>query len=179
MNLPVRYIPGYAPDDMRTIKFGPAILSKHKIVSSKVIKLTEEDNKLIITADIEVGDKILHIFSVHLNHTHQTQSELQDLQAKNLIELAKGENTMVMGDFNSLPETSVIQIMRNSFADSEISPPTPTWSVYKNGCTVCLIDEVKHKLDYVFTSKDMKADQFTVYDSKASDHLPISVVIEI
>jgi len=72
----------------------------------------------------------------------------------------------------------VIKILESSLADSEIGPATPTWSVYRDGCTVCLIDEVKHKLDYIFTSKDMKVHKFTVHDSKASDHLPISVVVE-
>ncbi len=84
-----------------------------------------------------------------------------------------------MGDFNSLPETTVIEKMRNSLHDSEIGPATPTWSVYRNGCTICLIDEVKYKLDYIFTSKDIKVDQFTVHQSKASDHLPISVMVEL
>ncbi len=51
MNLPVRYIPGYKEDDMRTIKFGPAILSKHKIINSKVIRLIQNCKiyKLIIS----------------------------------------------------------------------------------------------------------------------------------
>jgi endonuclease/exonuclease/phosphatase family metal-dependent hydrolase len=84
-----------------------------------------------------------------------------------------------MGDFNSLPESSVIKKMNESLQNTEVNSNTPTWSVYKDGCTECLIDEVIYKLDYIFTSKDLKSDKFTVYDSKGSDHLPVSSIIEI
>ena len=179
MNFPVRFIPGYNPKDKKTIKFGTAILSKYKIVKSEVIELTKEDKRLIIKADIEVEDEIFHVFSVHLKHTHQNPSELRDLQAENLIKLAPKEKTIIMGDFNALPESSVIQKMTETFKDAEIGETTPTWSVYRDGCNVCLIGEVKYKLDYIFTSEDVKINSFKVMQSKSSDHLPISAQIEI
>lgn len=180
MDIPIRFIdPTCDPTDQRTMKFGPAILTKYKILKSEVIKLTKEDKKLIIKSDIGIGSEIVSVFSIHLNHTHQTHSELQDTQADNLIELASKEKTIVMGDFNSLPESMVIKKINQSLKDAEQGSVTPTWSVYKYGCQICLIDTVIHKLDYIFTSKDMIVDSFTVYDSKGSDHLPLSAVIEI
>src|SRR3989344_274733 len=179
MNLPLKFLPWQRSDDERIIKFGNAILSKYKITNSKVIELTEEDKRLIIEADIEVGDKSLHVFSIHLKHTHQKPLELQNLQAENLIKLASKEKTIIMGDFNALPESTVIQKMNQTLQDSEIDSLTPTWSVYKEGCTVCLVGDIKHKLDYIFTSKDIKASSFKVHESKSSDHLPISAVIKL
>ncbi len=179
MDLPVRYIPGYGDDDMRKIKFGPAILSKHKIVKSQVIELTKEDNRLIIQADVEIGNQIVHVYSIHLKHTCQKYLELQDLQAENLINITSNEKTIVMGDFNSLPESIVVKKIKNALKDTEESIATPTWSVYKNGCTMCRVDSIRYKLDYIFTSKDLVANSFTVHDSKGSDHLPISAIIEI
>ena len=105
--------------------------------------------------------------------------ELQNLQAENLIKLASKEKTIIMGDFNALPESTVIQKMNQTLQDSEIDSITPTWSVYKEGCTVCLVGDIKHKLDYIFTSKDIKASSFKVHESKSSDHLPISAVIKL
>jgi endonuclease/exonuclease/phosphatase family metal-dependent hydrolase len=179
MDLPVRFIPGYDINDKRKMKFGTAILSKYKIIKSEVIELTKEDKRLIIKTDIEVKDKILHVFSVHLKHTHQKKSELQDLQVENLLKFLPPKNTVVMGDFNSLPESSVIKKMNESLQNTEIDSDTPTWSVYREGCTCFVEDKIVYKLDYIFTSKDMKASSFKVYDSKASDHLPISAIIEI
>ncbi|MEK7522307.1 MAG: endonuclease/exonuclease/phosphatase family protein, partial [Patescibacteria group bacterium] len=119
MNLPVKFLPGYKSDDKRIIKFGNAILSKYKIINSKIIELTKEDKRLIIKADIEVEGETLHVFSVHLKHTHQKPLELQDLQAENLIKLASEEKTIVMGDFNALPESTVIQKMSKALKDTE------------------------------------------------------------
>ncbi|MES2930636.1 MAG: endonuclease/exonuclease/phosphatase family protein [Patescibacteria group bacterium] len=179
MNLPVRFVPGYDQTDMRTMKFGPAILSKHKIVKSEAVELTVEDHRLIIKADIEAGDETLHVFSVHLKHTHQEPSKLQDMQAENLITIASGQKTIVMGDFNALPESAVIQKMNASLENTEKGDQTPTWCLYRMGCQICLIEEVKHKLDYIFTNKDIKTESFAVHHTKGSDHLPVSAVIEI
>lgn len=180
MDIALRFIdPELDENDERTMKFGPSILSKHKILKSEVIKLTEDGKKLIVESDIEIGDQTLHIFSIHLNHTHQTHSELQDTQAENLVKFASKDKTIVMGDFNALPDSSVIKITNQSLKDAEQGASTPTWSVYKYGCQICLIDKAIHKLDYIFVSKDIDVKNFEVHISKGSDHLPISAIIEI
>lgn len=180
MNMPVRFLPKYEKNDKRTIKFGTAILSKYKIINSKIYELVDENKRLIVRADIKIGDKILHIFSIHLKHTHQKPSEIQDVETDNLLQLLPEKNTIVMGDFNALPESTVIKKMNQVLQDIETNSITPTWSVYKDGCT-CLTkdEEVIYKLDYIFTSKNMKVDLFEVHESKGSDHLPISAIIEI
>ncbi|MCC7004744.1 endonuclease/exonuclease/phosphatase family protein [Candidatus Nomurabacteria bacterium] len=179
MLLPVKFLPGYDNSDTGGMKFGNAILSKHKIINNNAITLTNKSQRLIIEANIEVGDSILNVYSIHLNHTHQTQSDLQDLQANNLALLANKPNTIVMGDFNALPDSSVIEKMSSVLKDVDEKKSTPTWCVYKEGCTVCLVDEVKYKLDYIFASSDIKSNSFKVHNSKGSDHLPISAIIEI
>lgn len=179
IDMPLKYLPGYKEDDERTIKMGNAILSKYEIVSNKEHKLVDNKDRTVIEANIKIEDKILNVFSIHLRHTHQKQLDIQDLQAENLLKFLPTKNTIVMGDFNSLPESGVIKKFNESLQNTEIGHNTPTWSVYKDGCTECLIDEVIHKLDYIFTSKDLKSDKFMVYNLKGSDHLPISVIVEI
>lgn len=39
--------------------------------------------------------------------------------------------------------------------------------------------ELKWKLDYIFTSKDIKIKETKVVDTKYSDHLPILIVIKL
>ncbi len=179
INMPLKYLPGHEENDERTIKMGNAILSKYEITSSKEHHLVENKDRTVIEANIKVADKILNVFSIHLRHTHQKQRDLQDLQADNLLKLLPKENTVVMGDFNSLPESGVIEKVSKVLQNTEANSNTPTWSVYKEGCTECLIDKLIHKLDYIFTTKDLKTNSFEVYDSKSSDHLPISVVVKI
>jgi endonuclease/exonuclease/phosphatase family metal-dependent hydrolase len=179
MDMPVKFLHGFANDDTTVIKFGTALLTKHKIIESNIIKITDMSNRLISEARIDINGNIFNVFSVHFNHTHQTQSELQDTQAKNLAQLANKDHTIVMGDFNSLPESSVINEMKSVLNDSDGVESKPTWCVYKDGCSVCLIDEIKYKLDYIFTSQDLKSSSFEVHNSQASDHLPISAIISI
>ncbi|MFA7000102.1 MAG: endonuclease/exonuclease/phosphatase family protein [Candidatus Paceibacterota bacterium] len=179
IDMPLKYLPGNKSDDERTIKLGNAILSKHKIVSSKVRRLIENKKRLIIGAKIKIGNNFLNFYNIHLQHTHQQQSDMQDLQAKNLLKILPKKNMIVMGDFNASSESDVIKKINRSLKNTEIDSNTPTWSVYREGCTGCLVDEIKYKLDYIFTSKDIKTSQFKVYKSKASDHLPVSVIINI
>lgn len=178
MDMPVKFLHGFSNEDTNVIKFGTAILTKHKIVENNMVKITDMSNRLISEAKIDINGSIIDVFSVHLNHTHQTQSELQDTQAKNLAQLANKDHTIVMGDFNSLPDSSVVKEMSSVLNDSD-KESKPTWCMYKDGCSVCMVDEIKYKLDYIFTSNDIKAESFEVHNSKASDHLPISAIIEI
>jgi endonuclease/exonuclease/phosphatase family metal-dependent hydrolase len=179
MDMPLKWLPGYEKDNKKTIKMGNAILSRYKIVESKVHKLIKNEQRSVIEANIYIGDVLLNVFSVHIMHTHQKQLDLQDLQIENLLKILPEKNTIVMGDFNSLPNSSVIQRMNKSLNNSEINCNTPTWSVYKDGCDICKVDKVICKLDYIFTSKDIVTNSFRVYSSKASDHLPVSTFLEL
>lgn len=157
---------------------GPAIFSKHPILDSHTYNLSSEDNRGAVKADIQIGDKTLHVFSTHLVHSHQEEYKIQTDQAINLLKHLPTANTILMGDFNATPESSTIKAIKEVLIDSDPSNQ-PTWSVYKEGCGVCKIDEIKIKLDYIFTTPDIKTESFKVRDSKGSDHLPIITTIEL
>ncbi|MES2088346.1 MAG: endonuclease/exonuclease/phosphatase family protein [Patescibacteria group bacterium] len=155
-----------------------AIFSKYPIVSNKTYVLSEAESRNALQADIKIGEKILHVFTTHLLHTHQKPSEIQELQVQNLLKVLPKENTIIMGDFNALPESAAIKKMREIFVDSDPASP-PTWSVYPEGCSGCTPHKIFIRLDYIFTSKDIKVNSPAVHNSKGSDHLPISAVVEI
>ena len=179
MEMPAHFLNNPALAGRETVRFGNAILSKHKIVADRSHELSLDEKRGVAEADIQIGENILRAFSIHLKHTHQTQMDVQDRQADRLAKMLTEKKTIVMGDFNSLSESYPIEKMKSIMNDTEPDSATPTWSVYKDGCTICQLDEVRHKLDYIFTSKDLKSSSFKVYDSKGSDHLPISAMIEI
>ncbi len=157
---------------------GNAIFSKYKILGNETLILSEIDSRNAVRADIKVGEITLYVFSTHLLHTHQRPSEIQKLQAKNLIKALPSEHIIVMGDFNATPESEVIQEMQKVLVSAGPTS-TPTWSVYPEGCSVCKPSAIDIRLDYIFTSKDLKTHSFKVENSKGSDHLPISVMVEI
>ncbi len=162
----------------KTWNDGPAIFSKYKISKTETYILSKNDSRAAVRADIEIGDEILHVFSTHLIHTHQQQSSEQENQILNLLKSLLEQQTIVMGDFNATPESAGITMLKNVLVDSDPSS-APTWSAYPEGCLVCNPQAVDTRLDYIFTSKDIKTSSFKVGNSRGSDHLPISVMIEI
>ncbi|OGM19981.1 hypothetical protein A2955_02195 [Candidatus Woesebacteria bacterium RIFCSPLOWO2_01_FULL_37_19] len=159
-------------------KDGPAVFSKYPIKNDKKYILTENESRAVAQADIQIKYKLLHVFSTHLSHTHQKPSEIQDEQARNLIKLIPEKNSILMGDFNALPESNTIKIVERYMTNVD-EKNQPTWSVYEKGCETCRIKEIIHRLDYIFISKNLQAENYNVESSRASDHLPISVTVEL
>lgn len=165
----------------KIISVGNAILSRHEIISSMIHRLSK--NNTAVQADIQIGSSILHVCSIHLKHQHvENPDSKNDIRQKEqvdaLLKVLPRESTIVMGDFNSLQGTYPILEMKKSFSDSEKGISSPTWMVYKEGCDVCP-PKLEYKFDYIFISKEIKTVSFSVGDSKASDHLPVSAVIEV
>ncbi|MFA5877464.1 MAG: endonuclease/exonuclease/phosphatase family protein [Candidatus Paceibacterota bacterium] len=159
-------------------EMGNAVFSKYPIVSNAVHVLSEENKRIAVQADIAVEGKIVYVFSVHLLHTHQQSSGIQELQAENLLKVLPQERVIVMGDFNAIPESVAVQKMRSVLTDTDTTS-APTWSVYPEGCPVCNPQKIDIRLDYIFVSSDIKTITSTVEVSNGSDHLPISAIIEM
>lgn len=172
----------YAPFEARygdkAWRYGPAVFSRLPIVGSEKIALSDEDARPAVRADIDVGGKILHVFSAHLTHVHDGPADIRDSQASRLLGRLPADNVIVAGDFNAAPDSDTARMMRDALADAD-PESLPTWSVYPEGCPVCRPSAVEMKFDYIFTSRDLKSRSFQVHDSRASDHLPISALIEI
>lgn len=91
---------GPAREKEEVIDFGTAIISKHKIVGSEALSLSVTKPRTAIRADIQAGDSVLHVFSVHLRHQHvrgpvPEAEALQREQVATLINLAPRERTII------------------------------------------------------------------------------------
>ncbi len=155
-----------------------AIFSKFPIIESKIHPLREGKRPSAVEARIRIGTEEVTVFSVHLKHSHQQPDQIQSEQVttlKGILPLKKG---IVMGDFNSVPESAVVQTLTEKYVHTD---PTfsPTWSMYPEGCNVCKPQSVNTRLDYILVSPDLGFDSFQVGASKGSDHLPISVLLSI
>ena len=157
---------------------GPAIFSKYKINLTKIHHLHQKEDRGAVQANIEVDDNVLHIFSTHLIHTHQQQSDVQEEQARNLIKALPLEKTILMGDFNATPESAAIKEISKVLVDADTAS-RPTWSIYPEGCEKCNPQKIDTRLDYIFATPDLTTRSFEVEESTGSDHLPISVVVKI
>lgn len=180
------YVPTYKDEtaklykilEPKTVKRGNAILSKYKIVDYEAHKLSEEKKGMVLEASIPVNGRNLHIFSTHLVHTHQQPLELQNFQAENLLKFIPEKDAIVMGDFNATPGSECLKIVSNVLKNTDENLSASTWSVYPEGCPKCNPQAIDTRLDYIFTTEDMRIESFEVGNSKGSDHLPISAMLE-
>ncbi|OGG67106.1 hypothetical protein A3I99_03500 [Candidatus Kaiserbacteria bacterium RIFCSPLOWO2_02_FULL_45_11b] len=179
MNLPMKYVPAAIRSEAEALSYGSVILTKHKILEGGSVLLTEEDKRTIATAKVKIGDTVLSVFGLHLKHTHQEPSDLQNQQADNLLKLLPHNKTIVLGDFNALPNSYPIEKVSAVLQNTEVDSAEPTWSMYKDGCSVCQEDQLKHKLDYIFVSKDINVTSYEVGKSNGADHLPVMATIEL
>lgn len=166
----------YEHDGKRSYR-GNAVLSKYPIIRGVSFSLSSEQTRTAMQADIDIRGGIVHVVSVHLIHSHQTESPRQEEQVNTLIRMVPREHALIMGDFNALPESRTIHLMRNAFRDSDASDK-PTWCLYPDGCGVCKPDKVKWKLDYMFTTSDIVLTGFDTGKSRGSDHLPVFALLK-
>jgi len=168
-------------------KMGNAIFSKYPIKSQQTHILSEtksgpttaeNERRVAVEADIDVGGILLSVFSTHIAHAHKKPSERQLLQIESLLEVVPRGKAIVLGDFNATPQTEPIQRMEEVLTNTDPSG-APTWSLYPAGCTVCDPQAVDTRFDYIFTTHDLKIHSPKVESSPASDHLPVSVIVEL
>jgi len=164
--------------DGKMVNMGNATFTKHKMIANKTHVLSKKESRIALESTIEVNGVLLNVFNAHLTHAHLKESEERDRQMDILIKLLPKDKTLVMGDFNSLPESSTVQKINKILINTDPSL-SPTWSNYPKGCPGCFPQSLQYRLDYIFVSKDITFSSPTAYPSKASDHLPVSVVIEV
>jgi len=162
----------------RNVRDGPALFSRLPMSNRQMYTLSDESRRAAVSADIQVGDTTAHVFSTHLLHTHQEYWDVQQEQTRKLLTLLPKEKTILMGDFNATPESPIIEKVRSVLSDSD-PLGTPTWSIYKEGCDVCDATKENIRLDYIFTTPELKVENPKVESSTGSDHLPVSAVIEV
>ena len=163
----------------KPLVMGNAVLSKYPIVGHKTHFLAKTDSRVAVQADIQVSNTQLHVLSTHLIHTHQQPSIIQEEQAKDLISVMPKNQAIVMGDFNATPDSKTIQLLNSSLRNADNDLTQPTWSTVPAECEVWLPKGLDIRLDYIFTTHDIQPKKFTVEDSDGSDHLPISLDIEV
>ncbi len=155
-----------------------AVFTKYPIQRSEIHALSQEDTRYGVEADIGVENTVLTVFSVHLKHTHKQESPIHSEQVESLLRRLPAERVVVMGDFNAVPEMQSIKRISEVLVDTD-PHSLPTWSLTEGGCDVCKPQGLDTRIDYIFTSKDLKVNSFTREKAEGSDHLPISVTIDL
>lgn len=171
------YVTGVDVRPLKPFVMGNAILTKLPILASKTKILGNIDSRAAIQADIQTQNGVIHMITTHLVHTHQKPSEEQEKQAADLVAFAPSDHMIICGDFNATPDSGTVAIVEKQFKRVDHSND-PTWCIYTENIDGCVKD-LSVRLDYFFTTPDIRASNFQIEKSDGSDHLPISITIEV
>lgn len=176
--------------------FSNALLSRHPIISDTTHQLPvlgDNQRRAVLEAQVDVEGVLLNVFVTHLE---VKDHESRMTQAQALLEIASRTESprIIMGDFNTIPTSSVISLMLHDYND--------TYQVYrvltdsaelvaeglferdylKGGYTIDPYDP-NRRIDYIFSSFDMRVvgepGAARVRHSTASDHLPYIATLEL
>lgn len=170
-----RHVPVY---DM-----GNAIISKFPITQSITHSLSDlstyEKNastepRNALQTDISVENTMVHVVSTHLGYSEDLQATpLQLQQVDTLLSAIPSTHTILMGDFNSEPSSKIIKKVEQQLQHTDSNVLTPSWTNMRKD------EHPKHRIDYIFVSKDLHTRSFDIKESDASDHLPLFAEIEV
>lgn len=158
---------------------GNAMLSRLPIHSSHCHFLSTMDDykgdsatepRTAVEVEISINGQIVSIFNTHLGYAPDlTDTPLQMQQIHNLLDITSQKNSIVIGDFNVPPTSSLIQAMESTFTNTDKDGSLPTRIEENN----------EGHIDYIFVPKDMAFSHFQIHDTTASDHRPLSVELKL
>lgn len=123
--------------------------------------------------------KTFYFFSVHFDHQGvEARRQSGKLMVQKIKEIAKNETVILVGDFNSTPDTEQIKEIETLLSDSKkVSQQAPygpegTFNAFKFDAPM------KNRIDYIFTSSKVSVLKYGVLtDAKdqryPSDHQPV------
>lgn len=153
--------------------YGNAFISKYPIISAEKIMIPDPDPKTgtdyyetrcLLKAKLEGGITVL------VTHFGLNRDE-QENAVKTVLENLAEEKCILMGDFNVLPDDSVLEPIRERMKDTADAFEKPLLS-YPS-------PQPDRKIDYIFVSRDIEVVSADIPAIVASDHRPHTAVINI
>jgi endonuclease/exonuclease/phosphatase family metal-dependent hydrolase len=161
----------FGPETKRQI-YGVAILSRFPLTNMETWYLeSEEDQRVLIRADIEWAGNLLSIYAVHMglseeDRTSQTH-EILGILSKN------PNRKLLMGDLNSYPDSvqieSFLSVLGDAWVCAGYSSMDPLGYTSSSA-------EPSHRIDYILVSEEMcmyVSNCEVIHDAFGSDHLPV------
>lgn len=157
-------------------QYGDAVLSKHEILETYGYHLSVSpeqtgENRSVCMIRTEVDGKTLYVASTHLDHLASETSRL--FQANQLAGIVAGidGDLLIGGDFNSLPESETMSIIKRF-----LTPGIRTGFQFTFPS-----DNPNRTLDYILykPSENISVQNYRVIRAKASDHCPVVATLKI
>lgn len=144
-------------------EYGNGLLSKYPIEEYKVYDLPSgKEQRTALRAVVNIKGYRLAVYNVHLGLNQAERDEQLDYITKLLV--AEKIDYVLMGDMNSGLDklTGVTEIMKDSAEGSS-----------KKAQATFKEKNLQERIDFIFLSEKMKARNYNVVASEASDHYPV------
>jgi endonuclease/exonuclease/phosphatase family metal-dependent hydrolase len=154
-------------------QYGTAVLSKYPILSAENHLLTNiaylenpTEQRGLLETVINVKGNHVQFYNTHLDHQRAEQRALQIKEINDIANKKEGPIIFV-GDFNATPESAELLKMTAQYKDvfSELG---------QNNNFTFPANKPDSRIDYIFTSEDVKIRTGEVINTNFSDHLPIT-----
>lgn len=128
-----------------------------------------------------------YFFSVHFDHMGKVARHESALQMLATIKkIAGGKPAICVGDFNGLPDSEPIKILKSDglLFDSRDISQTPPYGTVGTTNQFNLNASMKDRIDYIFVTKGILINKYATlnenqYGRYPSDHFPIMVQAEL
>ena len=171
--LDMDYAWGHAADSV----WGNAVFSRYPIVLSENHEMPNNDdlslNRGFLWVEIDIGEEEpLRIVATHF-HAGRDEGEHRIPQSEAILERWGGlSRTVILGDLNGRPGDREITMLEEAgLLDSFVDSGAPGEGFTSPS------DGPHQRIDYVWTSPDLKSTEFSSTRSQASDHFPVATTI--
>ena len=171
--LEMDYVWGPAADPV----WGNAVLSRLPITASQNHEMPNNDvlrlDRAFLTVEVDVGrGETLDVIATHFHHVHD-DSAVRVLQALAVLEAVdSGRPTILIGDLNAKPtDPEMLLIAQAGLKDAFVSS-----GATGDGFTFPA-DDPRRRIDYIWTNPELKARDFSIPHSLASDHLGVAATL--
>ncbi len=170
---------------------GNAILSRFPILSSRAVFLQSErqtpedgsdEGRVYVEAEIELGSTTLTLATTHLSYSPKfIYTPKRAVEADKLIKIIaqKQNNYILTGDLNSPPDSSIVLKIEKDLINAGPAYDQPTWTTKPFDYHGWQEDQLRWRIDYAFTSPDVKVKSAEIPATTVSDHLPILISITL
>ncbi|TMR10565.1 metal-dependent hydrolase [Nonomuraea turkmeniaca] len=151
-------------------QYGTAILSRYPILdwdNTLLPRYDGHEQRGLLRALVQVRGVRVQVFNTHLQHNNAGE-RLEQVRAIQPLVAAREEPVVLTGDLNARPDAPEIRALSETLTDAW--PGAGTGDGYTYPATGS-----NARIDYVFTSADVRVQSAAVVQSDASDHLPLFV----
>ncbi|MBQ1187145.1 MAG: endonuclease/exonuclease/phosphatase family protein [Clostridia bacterium] len=156
--------------------YGNALISKYPILSAEVVPVPEPEvrgyngyyeDRCLLKAVIDVNGQKISVLVIHFGLNPDEAENAVKAVVSNLPE----NKVILMGDFNLPPESELLLPIKERLFD--------TAKLFNKEKLSYPSDAPYIKIDYIFTSNDIKVLSADIPEIIASDHRPHTATIEI